>query len=391
MLLSGHMGALGFSGQQIGYVFSTNALAALVSPLIAGWLADRYWSSQVFAGWCHLISAPLLYLTWLQKGFPVFWLAMGLYALIHLPTMTLINVIALHHLGDSRRFGHIRVWGTVGWIFISWCLSLYLRLWERWDPTAARLGDGLLVAAFLYLIAGAYCFTLPHTSPGNRSQGPYAFLSASGLLRKRNFAVLLGISLVSAILSPFFYNFAFLFLTDTQNIGLSPSTANWVMSLGQVSEIVVLLGLASSLRRLGIKRILLLGVAAQSLRFAIFAVGRPTWLVAGSQALHGVVFAFFYVGLVVAVEHLSEKEYRASAQSLLTFARSGIGALFGNFLAGQVYDYFAVPGGGHAWNRIFFVPTCVAILGLAMFGLLFREDHPVRTVSGAGVRKEFVG
>ena len=279
----------------------------------------------------------------------------------------------------------------MGWILISWCLSLYLRLWEGRDPTATRLGDGLLVAAFLYLVAGAYCFTLPHTPLGNRSQSPYAFLSALGLLRKRNFAVLMTISLLSTVLSPFFYNFSFLFLTDVRQIGLSPSTANWVMSLGQVSEIVVLLGLASSLRRLGLKRILLLGVAAQGLRFAIFAVGRPTWLVAGSQALHGVVFAFFYVGLVVAVEHLSEREYRASAQGLLTFTRSGVGALFGNFLAGQVYDHFALPGGGHAWHWIFLVPTCVAILGLTMFGLLFPEDRQTSTPNSAGTTEECVG
>jgi len=138
------------------------------------------------------------------------------------------------------------------------------------------------LAAFLYIIAGVYCFRLPHTPPGNRSPSSYAFLSAQGLLRTRNFAVLLAISFLSAILSPFLYNFAFLFLTDARQIGLAPSTASWVMSLGQVSEIAVLLGLASSLRRLGIKRILLFGVAAQGLRFAIFAVGQPTWLVAGS-------------------------------------------------------------------------------------------------------------
>ena len=375
VLLSGHMGELGFSGKQIGYVFSTRALAALVSPLIAGWLADRYWPSQIFAGWCHLALAPVLYIAWLQVGFSGFWVVMCLYALIHLPAMTLINVVALYHLGDLGRFGHIRVWGTVGWVFISWVLSLYLRLWESWDPAATRLGDGLLVAAFLYIIAGIYCLTLPHTPPGSRSQGSYAFLSTLRLLRRRNFSVLLGISFLSAVLSPFFYNFSFLFLIDPQKIALSPSAANLVMSLGQVSEIAVLLGLAPSLRRLGIKRILLFGVAAQGLRFAIFAVGQPTWLVAGSQALHGVVFAFFNVGLVVAIESLSEKEYRASAQGLLTFARGGIGALFGNFVAGQIYDHFTLAGGGHAWRSIFLVPTCVAMLGLAMFGLLFREDR----------------
>ncbi|MBT4496512.1 MAG: MFS transporter, partial [Gemmatimonadetes bacterium] len=46
VLLSGHMDSLGFSGEQISYVFGTGALAAIVSPLIAGWVADRFFPGE---------------------------------------------------------------------------------------------------------------------------------------------------------------------------------------------------------------------------------------------------------------------------------------------------------------------------------------------------------
>ena len=376
VLLSGHMGELGFSGRQISYVFATTAMAALISPLVAGWLADHYWPSQAFLGSTLLATAPVLVVAWLQTSFVGFWIAMGLAALIRLPTVTLTNAIAFYHLSDRQRFGHVRVWGTIGWIAISWLLSVYLRIWEIWVPQAHRLGDGLLVAAMMYAIAGIYSFTLPNTPPGNTSQSPYTFLSAFRLLRRRSFAVLVAIAFVSATMSPFFYNFSFLFLTDPDHLGLSPSVANLAQSLGQVTEVVVLLALASSLSRLGMKRILLLGIAAQAMRFGLLALGRPLWLVVSSLTLHGAVFTFFYVGLVIAIERFSSKEYRVSAQGLLVFARNGIGALCGHFLAGEVYDVCTLPDDSHAWGIIFLVPSCVTVLGLLIFALLFREEPP---------------
>jgi len=291
--------------------------------------------------------------------------------------MTLTNVIAFYHLGRSEGFGFVRVWGTVGWIAVSWALSLYLRLWEGWDPATSHMGDSLLVAAVLFVVAGFYSFTLPHTPPGggNGSKRPYAFLSAFRLLRQRNFAVIVAISFVSAVVSPFFYNFSFLFLTDPRALALAPSVANWVQSLGQVVEVIVLLALASSLRRLGLKRILLMGIGAQTIRMAAFAVGGPIWLVAGSMAMHGFIFTFFFIGLVIAVEELSEPEYRASAQGLLTFARGGIGALCGNFMAGRIYDRCALPEGGHNWTPIFAIPAVVTFLSLLFFALFFRDKR----------------
>ena len=377
VLLSGHMADLGFSGVQISHVFATTAVAALVAPWVAGWLADRYCPSQLLLAGCYLLGCPLLAIAWRQTEFVPFWAAMAGVALIRVPARTLSTVVAFHHLEDSSRFGHIRVWGTAGWVFISWCLSLYLGLWEGGEePGGSHMGDALLVAAVLSAATGAYCLTLPHTPPGNAGAKSLELFSAFRLLRRREFAVLAMLGFVSSLVSPFFYNFSFLFLTDAAETGFAPSTANWVQSLGQVAEVGVLLCLATSLRRVGIKRVLLLGAGAQCLRFAIFAAGEPVWLVVAGMALHGMVFTFFFTGLAIAVDHFSDEENRASAQGLMAFARSGIGALSGNFLAGQAYDYYALPGGGHDWQQFFLIPACVALAGLAAFGLIFHEQRP---------------
>ena len=184
------------------------------------------------------------------------------------------------------------------------------------------------------------------------------------------------IAFISSAVGPLYYNFSFLFLTDPAELNLAPSTANWAQSLGQLVEVVVLLALASSLRRLGLKRILLVGIGAQAVRFSAFALGGPPWLVVGSMGVHGFIFTFFFIGLVIAVEEFSEPEYRASAQGLLTFARGGIGSLLGQMAAGRVYDACALPGGGHNWRPIFAIPAAITIFTLILFAALFHDRHP---------------
>ncbi|MGY8827121.1 MAG: MFS transporter [Candidatus Latescibacterota bacterium] len=149
VLLSGHMAALG----------------AILSPLIGGWLADRFLPGQVFAGICYLLCSPVLWLAWGQTEFLPLLAAMFVFSVLHMPTAAVTNAIAFTHLSDTRLFGRARVWGSIGWVGISWSLSAYLRLWEGWNPAQSHLGDGLLVAAVLALVMGLYCFFLPSTPP----------------------------------------------------------------------------------------------------------------------------------------------------------------------------------------------------------------------------------
>jgi MFS family permease len=221
---------------------------------------------------------------------------------------------------------------------------------------------------------GLYCLSLPHTPPSREGKNPYAFLEAFKLARNRNFAVLLVISFVVAIELPFYYNLTFLFLTEpTHGVGLAASTANLAMSLGQVGEVVLMLALAPFLRRFGMRATIFLGILAWPVRYAIFAIGQPVWLVVAAQSLHGICYSFFFVGGMIAVERLSTRDIRASAQGLIVFATNGVGMLIGHFFSGQVHDFFALAGGGHAWAKIFLVPIAITVVAAAAFMFYFSE------------------
>jgi nucleoside transporter len=373
VLIAGHMRNLGFTDPQINLVYLTTAIGAMLSPLIAGWIADRFLPNQFFTGGVHLVGAALLLAAWYQRLFWPVWAVILCYAVLYMPTIALTNAIAFYHMKDSKKFGYIRVWGTIGWIVINFAISEYLRIWEA-RSTASHIGDCLIVAAILSALMGLYCFTLPNTPPSTQAKNPYAFLEALKLAGNRNFAILLVISFVVAIELPFYYNLTYLFLTEKgTGVGLAESWAGKAMLLGQIAEVGIMLLLAPSLRHLGMRTTIFLGILAWPVRYAIFAIGHPAWLVVVAQSLHGICYSFFFVGGMIAVERLAHKDVRASAQGLIVFATNGVGMLFGSLLAGQIAGYFLLPGGGHAWPKIFLVPIAITIVAGIAFIALFNE------------------
>lgn len=372
--IGGHMGHLGFTGKQISYVFGTTAFGSIISPLIAGWIADRFMPAQRFTALSHLFGAVMLYIAWQQTAFWPLWTAMFVYSILYMPTLALTNAVAFCHMGNSDRFGNIRVWGTIGWIAVQWFLTGYLRYWELHAPGISHTGDALIVAGICSLAMGLYSLTLPNTPPTREAKTPYAFVEAFKLMVNRNFASLFIISFIVAIELPFYYNLTFLFLTEKAGgIGLAESTAQFAMSLGQVGEFALMLLLWPSLRRLGMRNTIFLGILGWPVRYAIFAIGQPAWLVVAAQLLHGICYSFFFVGGMIAVEQLSHKDIRASAQSLILFATNGLGMLVGHLVSGRVHDHFMIAKDYHNWPAIFMVPVAITIVAGIGFLATFNE------------------
>lgn len=406
VMIAGHMqDNLHFDGKQISYVFGTTAFGAIISPLIAGWIADRFMPNQIFTGLSHLVGAGLLFYAW-SISHPVpagqvapfwpLWTTMIIYAFFYFPTISLTNAIAFHHMKDSNKFGTIRVWGTIGWICVQTGLAYYLSTWKHQSEALAKVHqhDCLMFAAIASVLMAIYCFTLPNTPPSKNAKNPYAFLEALKLMENRNFAVLLIISFIVAIELPFYYNLTYLFLSGDKiqgGIGLAPDTAQLAITIGQWGELILMLLLWPMIRYGGMRWTIFLGILAWPVRYAIFAIGHPAWLVIGSQALHGICYSFFFAGGMIAVERLAHKDIRASAQGLMVFATNGLGMLVGHFVSGQVHDYFKYPvvdaAGkavlgtdgqpliGQHWPSIFMVPIVVTVIAGIAFLLLFNEKQ----------------
>jgi nucleoside transporter len=366
---------LRFDGSQVGLAYGSTAIAAMISPFFVGMIADRFLSTERILAGLHLSGALILYTASTLETFGRFYPVLVLYALLYMPTLALTNSLSFHHLRDpAREFPGIRVLGTIGWI-VAGLIVGQLGV----EATAVPMR----IAAAASLAMGLYAFALPHTPPG-RETGPVRprdvlGLDALTLLKDRSFAVFMLGSFLLCVPLQFYYAFTNLFLNE---IGLPEPASK--MTLGQMSEIGFMLLLPWFLLRLGVKRVLLLGMAAWAVRYLLFAygeVGTLAWMLYLGILLHGVCYDFFFVAGQIYVNQRANQRIRAAAQGLLTFVTLGLGLFIGAWVSGQVVEANTVGDVGgtlsHDWRAIWLVPAALAAGILTLFSTLFRPSLQV--------------
>lgn len=364
---------LGFTGFQAGWIFAMLPIATIISPFIGGQLADRYFATEKVIAFLQLIGGVLLLVMAQVTSYGAMMALMFFYCLFFAPTVALTNSIAMINLKDSEEeFGRIRVWGTIGWIAAGWMLTG----WRYLDVNIALGGDMLFLAGVMSLIMGFQSFTLPHTPPQKEGVNPLAFLDALKMLKNRDFLIFIGITFVVATELEFYYLLTAPFLTST-TIGISSESLPAIMTIAQFAEMFVMIFLLSVfLKKYGMRNTLAIGVIAWPLRYIIFAIGKPVWLVVASLTLHGFCYVFFFVAAFIYVDKIAPRDIRASAQSFIAIIVLGVGRGLGSVFAGKIMDIFTVNGVTN-WTSTFLVPCVLTILCAVGFILFFREKSTV--------------
>jgi nucleoside transporter len=370
---------LHFSGAEIGLVAGTTAVGAIVSPFLAGWIADRFFATQKVLAALHAIGALLLWLAAARASFaPVYWLVL-LYACCYMPTLALTNSLAFRQMRDPKEeFGPIRVLGTAGWILAGLLIGGF-----RLEASAAPMQ----IAAASSLVMAIYCLTLPDTPPLATAK---AFrlsdlfpVESLQLFRDRSFAVFVLASFLICIPLQFYYAFTNLFLNE---IGIHNAAGK--MTGGQMSELLCMLLIPWFFRRLGVKYMLIAGMSAWTLRYALFAwgnVGASMWMLWAGIVLHGICYDFFFVTGQIYVDRKAPAAMRAAAQGMITLITYGAGMLLGSWLSGAVVDRYATAANGvvtHAWRSIWLVAAACSVLALVLFVFTFTDkERPGRATS----------
>jgi nucleoside transporter len=369
---------LEFSGTQVGIIYSLLPLATIVTPFIGGQVADRYFASQKVIALLHLIGGGLLLFTSTVTNYSTMIWLMLFYCLLYAPTLALTNSVAFINLKDSEKeFGIIRVWGTIGWIVAGLVLMGWRHLPQSGEAFAIR-GDTLFLAGIFSIIMGFQAFSLPHTPPKKKGSNPLAFVEAIKMMRDKNFLVFVIISFVVATELMFYYVLTAPFLTSDK-IGLSSASVPGVMVIAQAAEIFVLaILLPYFITKIGIRNVLVIGVLAWPIRYIIFAVGKPSWLVIASLSLHGFCFVFFFAAAFIYVDTVSPRDIRHSAQSLIMLVTYGIGNYIGSLFAGEVQEFFTTPKGTN-WTGVFIVPCILTVLCALAFLFFVKDKRSART------------
>lgn len=371
---------LGFTGTQTGLIFALLPLATVLAPFVGGQVADRYFSSEKIIAFLQFTGGIVLILVARTTTFSAMWPLMLVYCLLYAPTLALTNSVAMINLKSSEKeFGAIRVWGTLGWIGAGLALWGWRTLGAG-NETLLMGGDMIFLAGAFSILMSFQSLTLPHTPPQKEGVKPWAFLESMKMLANKDFAIFVGITFVVSTELEFYYILTAPFL-QSETIGVSSANLPAIMVIGQLAEIFVMaFGLSWALKRYGMRKTLAIGVVAWPIRYIIFAIGGPAWLVIASLALHGFCYVFFFVAAFIYVDKVAPADIRASAQSMIAIVALGLGRGIGSIFAGWIQEAFTTEAGTN-WPGVFMVPCALTLLCAIAFLLFFREEKGVEAAS----------
>lgn len=363
--------AMGWPQETTGWVYTCGPIAALISPLFLGLIADRFFQSQRVLAVMHLLGAVLM-LNFVpgaieaKSAVHFEWYLLA-YMLCYMPTLGLSNTVAFTHITNPQtQFPLARVFGTLGWIAAVTLVSKGLQA----DTKPVMF----LVAGYSSLLMAVLSWMLPSTPPpaaGKRANLAETLgLGAVPLLKEPSFAIFLLCSFLICIPLAGYYSYGSQFAaTAFENPG-------FYTTFGQWAEVLFMVVMPLCFLKLGVKWMLAVGMLAWVVRYALFSYGAAStppseWMVLGGILLHGICYDFFFVTGQIYVDQKARKEIRGQAQSFLVLVTQGLGMLIGAQVMTNIVTENTLEKQVD-WQAVWLQPCLFAAAILTVFVLLFR-------------------
>jgi nucleoside transporter len=352
-------------------ILSSMAIGCMASPLI-GMLADRFWPAQKVLSGLNLVHAVMLLWAGTTNNPDVLFLCLLLAMLAYMPTWSLVSAISMAHL-PSEDFPKVRVFGSIGWVASGIFSVIFIRFLNTgFDGTNIPFYCGAGVS----FLAAFFNLTIPDTPPlgkGGKATLTEVFgLGTLHLMKDRNFTIFIIFSFLSLIPFTMYYSYfsEFLLYNNTRYISI---TINW----GVLAEMGFMLLVPLAIKRFGLRKTMVFGLAALVIRYFSFYAGgvfSQFWMYYLGILIHGLIFGFFYVGGQIYIDKIAPKELRSQAQGFIFLITFGVGLLVGNFICAKLIDYYKTAE-GYNWDAIWGITTLVSAVILVAFPLLFRGNN----------------
>lgn len=362
--------AQGLGSDVVQWAWLAGPIASLLSPVAVGALADNRFAAQKVLGWAGILSAALVAAAFrcLESSLSPWWFITLLFgsSIIAAPLWSTLASVSMSHLTfGEREFPLVRLGGTIGWMLAGFATSWILK--ADTSPVAGYAGAGIR------LLGGFMAFTLPNTPPPGRSRSWRSLMGfdAFRLLKERDhFVFFTATALLSMPLA------AFYMWTPKHLADLGDLKPTWTMALGQFSEIVAMLLMASLMTRFRVKSLLILALGLSAVRYGLFAWSGITGSMVGmwiGVAIHGMCYTFYFITAQMFLDRRVPLGVRSQAQGLLSLFSNGIGTLLGTIAVRHLYDlvvgndqggwavYWAILGGMIALITLGFAVSYVGV------------------------------
>lgn len=374
---------LGLGGGQAGLIISVSQISMLISPILVGRVAGKMVSERRLLIIIYIAGGALLLLTSVQRSFTGMLLSFFALNMILGPAVGLMNAVTFKRLSDPSAFGSIRVWGTIGWMAAGWTNGAMVRLLPGISSSLSLIFTLPAAASLLFTLLAAM---LPGadggTHPAARLAGSTAADNLSEKTRKEKGALgTLASPVVRVLILCYFLGgmldryYIFGSGPHLDFMGIPESLLMPILSLGQATEIFMLLMLKPLLRRLGFRRGIITGALFLVLRYVLLLIatgshGGALPAVILAIGMNGPVFAMFYTALTIFVDEKTSPGDRPAVHQYIAMVFTGFAGFSGNSLAGITFN--GVDQSLLGMQRFWSIPLSLALVVAGIIFLFFK-------------------
>lgn len=350
-----YLKSLTFTALQIAILMSLFQVARIFAPSLWGWLADHIGKRVHIIQWLAGLSLVSYVGVFWGEGFWWLFAVMLSLSFFWSASLPLIEAVTLGHLGDRfDRYGHIRMWGSIGFVLAVVGLGYLLEL------TGIRALLWVVLVLLIAVLVFSYNIPEPYTAAHASDN-----TSLWAILRRREVIALMTACFMMAAAHGVYYTFYSIYLVDH---GYTPAQVGWLWALGVICEIIVFLLMPRLTALFGLKKILAGSLLLAFVRFMVIGWAVEWWwLIVMAQILHAATFGSYHAAAVALTYRYFKGPHQSKGQGFYTSVSYGMGGTFGGVISGLGWDTL-----GASWT--FTLSASCAMLGCILFSWLMPRE-----------------
>jgi len=353
---------LGLGLLTIGILTSLPAATRLFAPYLWAWLSDHSGHRIGLLRYCALgafAASIALWLEWGVVGLSVCLLLMLTHTsgMMPLSETVLAQRVSLSGQFDARRYGRVRVWGSMGFLVTvlaagAWFDRDGIGSFPVW--TSVTL---LLVVVCVWLVPAVREPRHTHIVP----------VSMASVLANPSLRWFFGSLFLHVLSHLFVYIFFSLYLHE---LGYSKSTIGMLWAFGVLVEMVWFVSQGRWLPKLSLGNWLILAGAVMVVRmFATAAFADSLWVLFVAQALHAVTFAVHHSVCIHIISERFPGPTQARGQALYAVVGYGLSGVTAGFIGGWVSSIWGL-------HTVYWLALVAALMATAAATVSARISAP---------------
>lgn len=345
---------LGFSGVQIGVLFSVQTGATVIFPILWGALADRFDSRKSIFVLCNFCGAVIWAFFLLTTDFLPMLIITIFYAVFRAPVISFMEAFAMDILGrEKTSYGQVRAWGTASFVGVVILMGRLTHIYSVNIIIPLILGGLLLQSAGTLLMP-----TVKRDRP--RKKPP---ISALG---EKKIIIFLGCGFLMLVSHGTYYGF---FSIHLENLGFGTMFIGFSWALASIAEITVMIGSTRLFKRFSLENVLIFSFFVACIRWTMLFFAATPAMILLSQLLHAVTYGAFHMASILYIDRVSPEGAKTIGQALNNSVSFGLGMMIGVFVNGYFFDILG--------STPLFIgsATVAAIGGLILLPVLKTSDN----------------